>query len=203
MTRLLEAARSMKIEAQTRRISNPPTRAESPYACVEVSASGAVVGLHCTDVRALGNDAGPHLLRLYQAAVTREAEAEDVRIVEVPPEELLGDDAGLGPGRFDPVPGVDPEAPPAQQVHQATQLLSQRFHAAEREAAVIAELEGSGSDEQGLVAVRIGAGNRLNDVRISSWTSSHSEEEIEEALSQAVAAAKRDLNEQIHEATRA
>ncbi|GAB3813898.1 hypothetical protein GCM10028820_09100 [Tessaracoccus terricola] len=195
--RLMEAARTLRLEAQALRRSFPPKRASSQTAEVDVDADGRTLALRLLDPRLLpASQWGGHLLELYRAATG--THAEGVAVSDLGPGEVPSETTGLGPGRFQFPPGIDADAPPAVVLSQANARLRTRFAAAEAASGRISELDGhgtAGGDDE--VVVRVGSLGQLLEVRISSHLGSRSQDEVNELLAEALQAARGDLRAQV------
>lgn len=195
--RLMEAARTLRLEAQALRRSFPPKRASSQSAEVDVDADGRTLALRLLDPR-LGPAAqwGSHLVELYRAATG--TPAEGAVVVDLDPDEVQPGTAGLGPGRFQFPAGIDADAPPAVLLSQANARLRTRFAAAEAAAGRISELDGHGTaGEADEVVVRIGSLGQLLEVRVSSHLGGRPEDEVNALLAEALQAARDDLRGQV------
>lgn len=197
--RLMEAARSLRMEAAALRRAFPPRRASGAGAEVDVDADGALLALRVVDVRLLPADQwAAHLTTLYRTATGGPA-VEGVSVLDLDPE-LVGTTAvGLGPRRFSFPAGIDDDAPPEVVLAQAHHRLRTRFAAAESASARVARLDGIGRSADEDVFVRIGSLGQLLELRTSSHLGRQDEETVNTSLAAALHAARDDLRRQVDE----
>lgn len=197
--RLMEAARSLRLEAQALRTSFPGRRASSSAAEVDVEAGGRVLAMRLLDPRHLPSDEwASHLSDLYRAATGTPVDGAVVQ--DLITDEFAAADAGLGPSRFTFPPGIDADAPPDVVLAQLNTRLSSRFAAAETASARIAELDGIGTSSETEITVRIGSVGHLLELRIASRLGRQSLDSINALLAETLRAAQDDLRRQIDEA---
>lgn len=194
--RLMEAARSLRLHAESIRRAYPPKRASSAGAEVDVDSDGRLLALRVLDPHALSpGEWAQRLTQLYRAATGEEVEG--VVVQDLGPEQLPQGVAGLGPGRFKFPPGIDSEAPPATVMAQVNNRLRARFAAAESGSQRVAELDGIGRSADDEVMVRIGARGQLLELRTSSHLAGQPVDEVNALLDVALQGAREDLRRQI------
>lgn len=197
--RLMEAARSLRLEARALRMLSPSRTAMSQSAEVTAGPDGRLLSMVLLDPPVLpASQWGAHLTALYRAATG--AEVDGVIVADVDESSLPPMAKGLGPGRFSFPPGIDGDAPPEIVLGQVNQRLRSRFAAAESASARIAELQasGTGGDERE-VSLRIGSLGNLIDLQVSSRLATVPVEAANAALASAIEAAAADLRGQIDE----
>ena len=196
--RLMEAARSLRLEAQALRRLSPPRRAGSQAAEADVDADGRLLALRLLDPRLLpAAQWGSHLVELCRAVLGGGA-VDGVTVVDLPVEAVPPASRGLGPGRFSFPSGIDGDAPPAVVLAQVNARLRSRFAAAESVSAKVAELDGVGrAGDDDAVMIRVGSLGQLLEARVSSFLGSAPVEVVNDLLAAAIAAAHDDLRRQI------
>lgn len=195
--RLMEAARTLRLQAQALRRSFPPKRASSQAMQVDVDADGRAIAVRVLDARFLpAAQWGRHIVELSEAA--NGSPMEGIVVEDIDADELPQEAMGLGPSRFTFPPGIDADAPPSVVLAQVNTRLRNRFEAAETAATRVAELDGLGSAGDGKeVLVRIGSLGQLLEVRVTSHLGNRLEDEVNELLARALQAAREDLRAQI------
>lgn len=194
--RLMEAARSLRLEAQALRSAFPPKRAVSQAAQLDVDADSKLIAMRIIDERMMPAGAwADHLKELYRAASG--SHVDGIVVEDLEPGQLPPESAGLGPSRFNFPPGIDDEAPPAMVMAQVNQRLRSRFAAAEAASARITELDGIGYSEGDEVMVRIGSIGQLLELRTPNGLGGETIEHINGLLQAALDAARNDLRRQI------
>lgn len=194
--RLMEAARSLRLHAESIRRAHPPRRASSAGAEVDVDADGRLLALRVLDPNVLrAGEWSQRFTQLYRAALGDEVEGAVVQ--DLTPEQLPQGVAGLGPGRFEFPPGIDSAAPPAMVMAQVNTRLRARFAAAESASRRVAELDGIGRSAHDEVMVRIGARGQLLELRTTSHLTGQPMDEVNALLGVALQEAREDLRRQI------
>lgn len=196
--RLMEAARSLRLEAQALRRLSPPRRAGSSAAEADVDGDGRLLALRMLDPRLLpAAQWGSHLIQLSRVAAGATA-VDGVRVMELPAETVPAASRGLGRGRFSFPTGIDGDAPPTVVLAQVNARLRSRFAAAESVSVRVTELDGMGrAGDNDAVVIRVGSLGQLLEVRVSSLLGSETVDVVNDLLAAAIAAAQDDLRRQI------
>lgn len=193
--RLMEAARSLRLEAAALRKSFPPRRASGAGAEVDVDADGKLLALRVVDARLVpAGQWAPHLRDLYRAAAG--ADVDGAAVQDLGPGDTDEVSAGLGPRRFTFPGDIDGDAPPAVVLAQVNERLRSRFAAAEAVSSRIVGLDGIGRSDGDDVMVRVGSLGQLLELRISSRLGGLPEPDSNAHLAQALRAAHDDLRRQ-------
>lgn len=197
VARIMEAARSLKLEAQRLRAATPAQRASSQAAEVDIDPGGRLLALRLLDHRMVpAAQAGSHLLELYRAAAGQ-GSADGVVVTDLPPSDEPGAGQGLGPRRFQFPPGINDDAPAHVVMDQVMHRLRRHHEVALAAADTIGAVAASGSDPDGHAQVTLNSAGHLLELRTTSYLYEAGAEQANTALAEALDAARVAVNAEI------